>query len=58
MVREGSAVVEIERNDGQWRLRCGDGTTYTAPIVVNTAGRGVHASRAPWARTSRLVSAR
>ncbi|HEY3846914.1 MAG TPA: FAD-dependent oxidoreductase [Acetobacteraceae bacterium] len=38
VVREGADVVDIERNDGQWRLRCGDGTTYAAPIVVNTTG--------------------
>jgi sarcosine oxidase subunit beta len=38
IVREGTAVVGVERSDGQWRLRCADGATHAAPILVNTAG--------------------
>lgn len=37
-VREGVAVAGLERRDGQWHVRCADGTTHTAPVLVNTAG--------------------
>lgn len=37
-IREGAAVAGLERRDGQWRVRCADGATYAAPVLVNAAG--------------------
>ena len=38
VVREGARVVAVERRDGQWHVRCADGATWSAPILINTAG--------------------
>ena len=38
VVREGAGVIGIERRDGLWGLRCADGSTHRAPLLVNTAG--------------------
>ena len=38
VIREGAGVAGVERRDGQWRVRCADGNTHAAPILVNTAG--------------------
>jgi sarcosine oxidase subunit beta len=37
-IREGAGVVGLERRAGQWEVRCSDGRTAAAPILVNTAG--------------------
>ena len=38
VVREGAAVIGLDRADGAWQVRCADGTAYAAPVLVNTAG--------------------
>jgi len=35
---EGVRVVRVAREPGQWRVTAADGTTYTAPTLVNCAG--------------------
>ena len=37
-IREGAGVSGLERRGGQWEVRCDDGRTATAPVLVNTAG--------------------
>lgn len=38
VVREGAGVVAADRADGQWRVRCADGSAHMAAVLVNTAG--------------------
>ncbi len=37
-VREGARVITVERAHDLWRLRCADGSTHEAPVLVNAAG--------------------
>ena len=39
-VREQARVIAVERRgaDRDWRVRCADGTSWSAPILVNAAG--------------------
>jgi sarcosine oxidase, subunit beta len=38
VVREGAGVTGLARTGGQWHVRCSDGSTLAAPVLVNTAG--------------------
>lgn len=38
VIREGAGVVGLERRGEQWTVRCSDGSTHMAPVVVNTSG--------------------
>jgi sarcosine oxidase subunit beta len=38
VVREAAGVLDLERKDGQWQVRCSDGSVHCAPLLVNTAG--------------------
>ena len=38
VVREGAGVQGLDRRDGQWQVRCTDGSSHAAPMLVNTAG--------------------
>ncbi|MBK1657010.1 NAD(P)/FAD-dependent oxidoreductase [Paracraurococcus ruber] len=37
-IREGAAVLGLDRRDALWEVRCADGSTHRAPVLVNTAG--------------------
>ncbi len=38
VVHEAARVTAVERRADQWHVRCADGATWAAPILVNTAG--------------------
>ena len=37
-VREGAGVVALERRGDAWAVRCADGSSHRAPVLVNTSG--------------------